>query len=160
VRYFLDTEFIDRGPQFPLQLISIGLVSEDNRTYYAISDEFDPTTASTWVTANVLSRLEDYPRKCNKLIANEIQQFIGYHDRPEFWGFFADYDWVIFCQLFGTQLDLPRIYPMYCNDIKQLCKSVGDPGLMPYTAHNRHNALADALWNKSAYEFLMGLKKE
>jgi len=38
VRFFYDTEFIDNGRT--IELISIGVVSEDGREYYAISTEF------------------------------------------------------------------------------------------------------------------------
>ena len=30
-RFFLDTEFIERGADFPLVLLSIGIVAEDGR---------------------------------------------------------------------------------------------------------------------------------
>lgn len=37
----------------------------------------------------------------------------------EFWGYFSDYDWVLFCTIFGTMMDLPSGFPMYCRDLKQ-----------------------------------------
>jgi hypothetical protein len=43
VRYFYDTEFIDDG--YNIELISIGVVAEDGREYYAISTEFNPERA-------------------------------------------------------------------------------------------------------------------
>ena len=55
VRYFYDTEFIDNGRI--IELISIGVVAEDGREYYAISTEFDPERAGRWVRANVLPKL-------------------------------------------------------------------------------------------------------
>jgi uncharacterized protein YjfI (DUF2170 family) len=39
VKYFYDTEFIDNGRI--IDLISIGVVAEDGREYYAISTEFN-----------------------------------------------------------------------------------------------------------------------
>jgi len=57
--YFLDTEFIEDG--HTIDLISIGIVSEDNREFYYISDEFDPTKADDWVVSNVLSKLPKAP---------------------------------------------------------------------------------------------------
>ena len=73
--------------------------------------------------------------------------------KPEFWGYFADYDWVAFCQIFGTMMDLPKGWPMYCRDIKQLADSLGNPEL-PTQSSTEHNALNDARWNKQAWEFL------
>ena len=40
MRYFYDTEFIDNGRI--IDLISIGVVAEDGREFYAVSTEFDP----------------------------------------------------------------------------------------------------------------------
>lgn len=47
MRYFYDTEFIEDG--HTIELISIGVVAEDGREYYAVSTEFDPERAGSWV---------------------------------------------------------------------------------------------------------------
>lgn len=73
--------------------------------------------------------------------------------KPEFWAYYADYDWVVFCQLFGTMMDLPSGFPMYCRDIKQECDRLGNPKL-PKQGENEHNALADAQWVRESWEFL------
>lgn len=72
--------------------------------------------------------------------------------KPEFWAYYADYDWVVFCQLFGTMMDLPKGFPMYCRDIKQECDRLGNPELPPQS--DEHSAIADARWDKEAWEFL------
>ncbi len=41
-------------------------------------------------------------------------------DYPEFYAYYADYDWVVFCWLFGKMIDLPEGFPMYCRDLKQV----------------------------------------
>ncbi|WP_366933340.1 3'-5' exoribonuclease [Nostoc sp. NMS7] len=74
-------------------------------------------------------------------------------EKPEIWAYYADYDWVCFCQLFGTMMDLPKGFPMYCRDIKQWCDYLENPEL-PKQGKGEHNALADARWNKLAWEFL------
>lgn len=38
----------------------------------------------------------------------------------EFYAYYADYDWVLFCSLFGRMIDLPKGFPMYCKDLKQM----------------------------------------
>ncbi len=160
MRFFLDTEFIESGPHKPIQLISIGIVAADGREFYRISEEFNPLDASDWVKENVLLKLEppeQVPRTPLRQIGLDIVDFIHlpfpYTTEPEFWGYFADYDWVVFCQIFGTMMDLPKGYPMYCRDIKQLCDEKGNPKL-PEQGNGEHNALADARWNKEAWEFL------
>lgn len=41
------------------------------------------------------------------------------YNQPEFYAYYADYDWVVFCSLFGRMIDLPKGFPMYCRDLKQ-----------------------------------------
>src|SRR5258708_2885453 len=55
MRYWMDCEFIEDG--HTIELISIGIVAEDGREYYAQSGEFDRRNASDWVKENVLSHL-------------------------------------------------------------------------------------------------------
>lgn len=193
-KYFIDTEFLEGaqdktifgikyGQTKPtIDLISIGIVAEDGREYYAISKDFnlkeawdrfdirkewysiDESTQSTrdikiyWIRENVLKPIYDelcdkrstYEKmyhwelaepfsyksmkylinrygKTNKQIAKEIKEFVGYDlpeyhlngNTPKFYGYFADYDWVAFCWLFGKMMDLPKGFPMYCKDLKQ-----------------------------------------
>jgi hypothetical protein len=108
------------------------------------------------VKANVFPHIEGEDKYTNMRIASELRDFIG-DSKPEFWGYYADYDWVVTVQLFGTMMDLPKGWPMWCMDLKQWCYMLGDPKL-PEQGKGEHNALADALWNKTAYEFLQGGK--
>jgi hypothetical protein len=62
MRYYFDTEFIEDGKT--IDLISIGIVAEDGREYYAVSHEFNPCKASQWVKDNVLVHLPPAPREC------------------------------------------------------------------------------------------------
>jgi hypothetical protein len=149
MRYFLDTEFNENGRDLPIQLISIGIVAEDGREYYAISGAFNPEHANDWVKMHVLPLLAG-PRKSIELIKREICDFVD--GKPEFWGYYADYDWVVLCQIFGAMVDLPSTWPMYCRDLKQWADMIGNPrfakNAMP------HNALSDARWNAEFYTFL------
>lgn len=152
MKIWFDTEFIEDGKT--IDLISIGMVREDGAEYYAENAQCDLTRASPWVRENVLPHLGGHLVQWPALIANSIRNFAA--DRPEFWGYYADYDWVVTAQMFGTMMDLPAGWPMYCRDIKQLCDDKGNPKL-PEQTSTEHNALADALWNKAAYEFLQGV---
>ena len=157
MRYFIDTEFIESGRHKPIQLISIGIVAEDGREFYAVSRDFNPEDASGWVKENVLAQI-DTPlrdRMSVTVIASAVDGFVG-DDKPEFWGYYADYDWVVFCQMFGIMMNLPSRFPMYCRDLKQLADDKG--GLeLPKQGDGEHNALADARWNKQAFDFLTSL---
>lgn len=155
MKFFLDTEFIERGNQYPVTLISIGLVAENGNTFYAVSSEFHDEDCSQWVKENVLPHLGQDPRIPVVDIALRLWDWMDSFatGKPEFWGYYCDYDWVVFAQMFGTMMDLPKGWPMYCRDIKQLCDDLGNPKL-PEQTSTEHNALADALWNKQAYEFI------
>lgn len=156
MKYFYDTEFIEDGKT--IDLISIGIVAEDGKEYYAISEEFDHTKAerNEWVLENVLRKLPNKISmywKSREQIKKDIISFVG-DDKPEFWAYYADYDHVVLCQLFGTMMDLPKNFPMYTRDIKQLCDEKGNPKL-PEQGKGEHHALDDAKWNMKAYNFLL-----
>lgn len=168
MKYFYDTEFIEDGRT--IDLISIAIVAEDGREYYAISKEFKPRKASKWVKENVLNHLPprrpsfyDSPRikgeslawKSRKQIAQDILDFVG-EDSPEFWAYYADYDHVALCQLFGRMIDLPTHFPMYTRDLKQLLDDRGNPK-MP-KPKDEHQALSDARWVKEVYDTIKALQ--
>jgi hypothetical protein len=150
MRVWFDTEFIEDGRT--IELISIGMIREDGATYYAENRDCDITRASEWVLTNVVAHLEGGAALADRAeIAAAIQAFAG--PNPEFWAYYADYDWVVLCQLYGTMMDLPKGWPMFCMDLKQLTVSVGNPTL-PQQASQEHNALNDARWCKEAWEFI------
>ncbi len=128
MRIWFDTEFIEDGKT--IDLISIGMVREDGKQFYAENADCDLSRASDWVRQNVLPKLSDgRNRMFRHNIAQEIVEFVG--EKPEFWAYYADYDWVVLCQLYGTMMQLPKGWPKYCLDVKQLCVSKGDPRLPP-----------------------------
>jgi hypothetical protein len=151
-RFWFDTEFIEDGRT--IDLISIGIVRADGCEYYAESAECNLSRAGDWVKANVIPHLAyKAARKSREMIAWEIEKFVGADRKPEFWGYYCDYDWVALCQLFGTMMDLPEGWPKYCLDIKQQAYLLGDATL-PEQGKGEHHALADARWNKLAWESL------
>lgn len=259
-KFFYDTEFLE-GPQkkrflgIPygdtaptIDLISIGIVSDSGKEYYAVSKDFNLWEAwnrydlaeqtnyekangfsgrkTYWIRENVLypifydlfkkhnkMEVDDYfgnlknfigdmerdmkrafkkfkslislYGKSRKQIAEEVQEFIipkkGIHLLPiELWGYYSDYDHVVFCWLFGKMLDLPDGFPMYTKDLKQsydfynknFKKRKSLNAVMPHLIdfenlkdhpdypkqENEHNALSDARWNKKFYEFLKANK--
>lgn len=151
MKFWFDTEFVERP--CTIDLISIGIVAEDGRTFYAESSEVDWTQASLWVLDNVRPLLKGGEFLMTRQeIGYRVRQFVG-DEAPEFWGYFADYDWVVFCWLFGTMMALPDGWPMFCRDIIQWCHDLGGPRLPPHFGA-AHNALDDALWTKDCWEFL------
>jgi len=145
MRTCFDTEFIDDGKT--IELLSIGMVGAGGQTYYAEPAETDRSRACPWVTANVLPHLTG-PVKPRAMIAQEIIDFAG--DEPEFWAYYAAYDWVALCQLYGRMLDVPKHWPHFVRDLRPL---IGPGELMRLAPIKgvQHNALADAMQLHEAY---------
>ena len=149
MRYFYDTEFIEDGRT--IELVSIGVVAEDGREYYAVSTEFDPDRAGKWVRVNVLPKL---PSPSSQLwrtrsqIRVELEKFFG-TDTPagsdpiELWAWVGAYDHVALCQLWGPMTELPRSMPRFTRELRQLWEDRGCPPLPP-RSRNVHDALVDA----------------
>ena len=271
MKYFLNTEFLEGTQRYrksflealfatkihtlpTIDLISIGIVAEDGREYYAISKDFNLKEAWNrfdkvinkqyplgpaydkiyWIRENVLKPIwielsllknPEYSKndikivwnelsnrgryvrmqllislygKTNKQIAKEVKEFVyskedvlyNHEDcktnhigevrsNIQFYGYYCDYDWVVFCWLFGRMIDLPKGFPMYCNDLKQVldekcmlwAKSVKSIRLMNFNEQldylkkqkdypkqtNEHNALADAIFCRDLHKFLNNL---
>lgn len=155
MKYFFDTEFMEDGKV--IELLSIGVICDDGREYYAENSEADFSLANDWVRDNVIPHLAGgTTRKSRSVIASELVSFAAAgKGKPEFWAYYGDYDWVVLCQLFGTMMDLPEGWPMFAMDIKQLCVSLGDPRL-PEQTSTEHDALNDARWNCMVYGWLTG----
>lgn len=153
MKIWFDTEFIEDGRT--IELLSIGMIRQDGATFYAEPMETDRSRASAWVKENVLPHLHG-PIKCRENIAEQIVEFAG--PNPEFWAYYADYDWVALCQLYGTMMDLPKGWPMYCRDLKQLCDMLGNPEL-PKQTSQEHNAQADAAWARQAWQWVIERQK-
>lgn len=219
MNYYIDTEFHEYKREFyiyqdngqgepiatevkevdTIELISIGIVSEDYREYYAICKEFDIEEAwnNKWLRENVLKSIAEelhliayadlslFKEAINKYgktketIAQEIKEFTKKKEVESsisFYAYYADYDWVVFCWLFGRMIDLPKDFPMYCKDLKQDIDSLqtiveernqwhGSASwldvLKSYPNYpkqnNEHNALADAKWNKELHDFIYNM---
>jgi len=156
MRFWFDTEFYEDGRT--IKLISIGVVAEDGAQYYA-------ETAGAYVLSGATEWLAEHVRpsltppwagsavvKTPRTIASDLIAFMG--DKPEIWAYYADYDWVVLCQLFGIMINLPKGWPRYCRDVKQLCDSLGNPELPRQDPTKKHQALEDAIWTRQAWEFL------
>jgi hypothetical protein len=149
VRYFYDTEFIEDGKT--IDLVSIGVVAEDGREYYAVSTEFDASKAGPWVRANVLNQLPSPSSplwKNRETIRKELLAFLTETGtgRPELWAWVGAYDHIALAQLWGDMTKLPQVIPRFTRELKQYWEMAGKPKLPRQTA-GKHDALADAKHN-------------
>jgi hypothetical protein len=151
-RYFIDTDFIEDGST--IDLISIGIVAEDGREFYAVNLNCDFDKASDWVKENVIPQLphrSDPAWATKTAIASNVIRFVI--EEPEIWADYGAFDWVAFCWLFGMLIDLPESLPMYYNDLRTEWNRLGRPQL-PKQDEGIHNALVDARHNRVIYDFL------
>ena len=176
VRIFYDTEFLEDGRT--IDLISIGMVADDGREYYAVAEDdalISRAYQHPWLRENVIPSLpvqlagvgaiwhwDDFHAdrihlKPRGMIAREVSDFILAAPGPQLWAWYAAYDHVVLCQLWGRMIDLPEGVPMWTNDLKQECVRLGDPR-MPEQESGEHNALADARHVKAMAAFLDGLR--
>jgi 3' exoribonuclease, RNase T-like len=161
-RYYLDTEFLEDGRT--IELISIALVSDDGREYYAGNGDCDLSRvfAEPWLRQHVVPHLPapgtDFWKPRAK-IAAEVLAFVKVHGVPEFWADHASYDWVALCQLYGRMIDLPPGMPMFCMDLQQMLvhSSIRRSELPVQDPAAEHDALQDARWLRRAHRFALGL---
>lgn len=162
MKYTYDTEFLEDGKT--LELISIGMVAEDGREYYAINCEapWFRIAKHDWLVANVAKHLpmrasgrwftEWHPHDLDfshpsmgKLaeIRTGLLDFFKDDDRVELWADYGAYDHVVLMQLWGPMVNKPAVLPYFTHDLQQLAEAHPDVELPPDPA-DAHNALADA----------------
>jgi hypothetical protein len=150
VRFFYDLEFGDTASV--VTLVSVGVVAEDGREYYAVSSEFDPMAVHPWVRENVLPQLPPASTwRSRAQIRDELLEFLG--PEPVLWAWYGAYDHVALCQLWGAMPELPRAIPRFTLDVRQLWEHLGRPPL-PEQERGLHDALEDARHNKVRWEAL------
>ncbi|RSM79010.1 polyadenylate-specific 3'-exoribonuclease AS [Kibdelosporangium aridum] len=155
MRFFYDTEFIEDG--VTIDLVSIGVVAEDGREFYAVSTEFDPNKAGQWVRENVLDKLPapgDKAWRSRAQIREDLMEFLSPRgESVELWAWFAAYDHVALAQLWGAMPALPRQLPRFTRDLRQRWEDVGKPQL-PNPPTDAHDALADARHNLARWNVI------
>ncbi len=148
MRYFYDTEFIEDGRT--IDLVSIGMVAEDGREFYAVSTQFDDSRAIPWVRRNVLDKLPspaDPAWRSNDRIRDDLLAFLlEPGDQIELWAWMSAYDHVVLAQLWGDMRALPRAVPRFTHELRQRWEDAGSPPL-PEAPPDQHDALADARHN-------------
>jgi len=176
VKIWYDTEFIEDG--HTIGLISIGMVAEDGRELYLVTDETPVISRAfehSWLREHVIPSLPVRPSGIGAFwdwdrdhsdwlavnsrftIAARVRDFILATPDPQLWAWYGAYDHVALCQLWGRAIDLPKGVPMWTNDLKQEAERLGNPKV-PEQASGEHNALADARHNRAIDEFLASLQ--
>ena len=159
MKLWFDTEFFDDG--YTIDLISIAVVAEDGREYYAASSEFKHDRATQWIHENVLQLLGDVSSHSRSHIRDDLHKFFEFSDpsgqfcpQPEFWADCGEYDWIVLRQLFGDLTAWPSDWPKFAMDIEQWRVQLSAPHFKPQDL-NQHNALADARYTRSCWQELV-----
>lgn len=193
MKLFFDTEFT--GLHRYTTLISIGIVTENNKRFYAEFNDYDKCQVNDWLENNVIKKLY-LAKTLLRPGEQDVEATIQYNQKDhlvevlgsqkdikdalvewlsdigasqyEMWSDCLAYDWVLFCQLFGGALSVPKNIYYTPFDICTLMKMKGvDPDINREDfignvawmngEEEKHNALWDALVIKACYEKLMTL---
>lgn len=138
MKIFFDTEFT--GLHQRTTLISIGLIAQDGKTFYAEFIDYDQTQVDDWLKENVIRKLI-LPNEGNGVgvegfvgdttfIRRHLESWLSQFDSAEMWSDCLSYDWVLFCNLFGGAFNIPKNIYYIPFDICTLFKLKGiDPDI-------------------------------
>lgn len=161
MKVFFDTEFT--GLHANTTLMSIGLVDEEGRTFYAELNDYDKSQVDEWLENNVVANFTGENTMNMQQLKLELTEWLAVYDSVEIWSDCLAYDWVLFNSIFGTAFDIPKSVYYIPFDICTMMKLKGvDPDInreeyafnsVPETAQ-KHNALWDAQVIRACYENL------
>lgn len=171
-KVFFDTEFT--GLHQKTTLISIGLISECGKTFYAELTDYDKLQVDNWIQQNVIDKLilsENDNVADNdewRLLGSTVRvkealfSWLSQFEKVEMWSDCLAYDWVLFCHIFGHAFAIPNHIHYIPLDICTLFKAIGvDPdvnreefafGRPELSDKEKHNALWDAKVIMACYQ--------
>ena len=181
-KIFFDTEFT--GLHQKTTLISIGMVSECGKEFYAEFNDYNLLQVDDWIEQNVISNLhhpdgdvsdcivtEDRPNDMlvygnSKEIKFYLEKWLSQFEKIEMWSDCLAYDWMLFNNIFGDAFKIPKNVHYIPFDICTLFRMKKiNPDISrekfarinPEFAKEKHNALYDAKVIKKCYKRLMKL---
>lgn len=131
---YFDTEFT--GLHAGTTLVSIGIVAENGKKFYAESADYDESQCDDWIKENVLTRtiLAGNDALAARLgadenttvilggkedIRHELTEWLKQFDDVQIISDVCHYDMVLLIDIFGTAFDLPKNVSAVCYDINQ-----------------------------------------
>lgn len=160
MKIFFDTEFT--GLHQNTTLISIGIVDENGREFYAELNDYDKDQLDPWISENVIDNLTGQNTIDSESLKSQLVTWLKTYDEVEVWSDCLAYDWVLFDAIFGGAFNKPKNVYYIPFDICTLFKLKGvDPDISREEfvgnagSENKHNALHDARVIKDCYERLM-----
>ncbi len=180
MKVFFDTEFT--GLRQNTTLISIGCVSEDGSEFYAELTDYDKTAINTWLQENVIDNLDLAPLASEQWGAEThrppldtakgptdhvkmcLESWLNNFSEVQMVSDCLAYDWVLFCNLWGSALDVPSNISPAPRDINQdIADFLGINEELAFDisreefagvrdAGEKHNSLWDARIIRACYE--------
>jgi hypothetical protein len=120
MKLFFDMEFT--GLHQNTTPISIGLIDEQGKMFYAEFNDYKQNQVDEWIEENVIkyllynhtlfhlhkSQYNDISMKGTvDTVASELRAWLSQYDSVEMWSDCLAYDWVLFNQLFGHAFKIP-----------------------------------------------------
>lgn len=179
-KVFFDTEF--SGLRKNTTLVSIGCVSEDGSEFYAELTDYDKGQIDDWLKANVIDNLYlapptggqwgvethrpalDTAKGPTNHVKMCLESWLNDFSEVQMVSDCLAYDWVLFCNLWGSALDVPSNISPAPRDINQdIADFLGINEKLAFDIHReefagvgdagkKHNALWDAQVIKACYE--------
>jgi len=124
-KIFFDTEFT--GLHKDTTIISIGLISESGKTFYAEFTDYNKKQLNDWLKLNVIDNLilSKFPKRFHEGscyinhewgfsdylirgtkndVAKWLKKWLNQFEGVQMWGDCISYDWVLICDLFKDSL--------------------------------------------------------
>ena len=131
---FFDTEFT--GLHKNTTLISIGLVDDQDKTFYAEFTDYDKHQCEPWIKRNVINNLKWAGTKSperikvendkgiailgdTQYIANHLLKWLTQYQEVQLVSDVCHYDMILFINIFGHAFDVPGLVAPCCHDINQ-----------------------------------------
>lgn len=176
MKIFFDTEFT--GLHKNTTLISLGMVDENGRSFYAEFTDYDKSQVDDWIQKNVINNLINDSNKIDyesdnwvvigdkDFICTMLKKWLKYYDSVQLVSDVCHYDMVLFIDIFGTAFDLPSNVSPVCYDINQdIAKffkvsmheafDISREGIIDVEiVGDKHNSLYDARVIKAIYEII------
>jgi len=171
---YYDSEFT--GLHQYSTLISLALVSDDEVAFYAEFSDYDSQQCDAWIQQHVLSHTQWLGRQSTPLlhtrdkltecygdsawVSNQLSVWLQQFSAVEIWADCLAFDWVLFCQLFGGALQLPKQVFYMPFDFSTLLKlrginpDISRSELAGFSNPMPHHALADAMQLKTCFQKL------